>query len=56
MATKAQLIEFILDKFTETDGNAVSKSKLENLRKAELEEFIAAHNMQSELESWLTSK
>lgn len=56
MATKAQLIEFILDKFTETDGNTVSKSKLENLRKAELEEFIAARNMQAELEAWLASK
>lgn len=53
MATKAQLIQFILDTFREPDGNEPSKTKLDGLKKAELEEFIKARGLEKELEEWL---
>ena len=52
-ATKIQLIDFIIEKFNEPGGNAVSKSKLEILKKAELEELIESKNLNNELEKWL---
>lgn len=55
MATKAQLIKFIMEKFSESDGNPVSKSKLESFRKAELEKFIQDRDAEAELQEWLNS-
>ena len=56
MGTKAQLIEFILERFEESDGDAPSKNKLDQCKKADLEELVKAHNLESEFESWLASK
>ena len=53
MATKAQLINFIMETFEEADGNPVSKSKLDALKKADLEELIKARGLESKLEAWL---
>ena len=52
-ATKTQLIDFIIEKFNEPDGSLVSKSKLEILKKAELEELIESKNLNNELQRWL---
>lgn len=53
MATKAQLIKFIIDSFTEADGNPVSKTKLESYKKADLEKFIKDRNAEADLQKWL---
>jgi len=53
MATKAQLISFILEKFVEPSGEPVCKAKLDGMKKAELEEFISAKGLESELKEWL---
>lgn len=53
MATKSQLIDFIISKFTEPDGNEVSRSKLEGFKKSDLEDFIRNHNLESALTDWL---
>mgnify|MGYP006988902146 CR=1 FL=1 len=53
MATKSQLIKFIMDTFTEADGNPVSKSKLESYKKADLEKFIKDRNAEADLAEWL---
>lgn len=53
MATKAQLINFIMDTFSEPDGNEVSKSKLEGFKKADLENFIKEKGAEAELQEWL---
>lgn len=53
MATKAQLINFIIEMFTEADGNEVSRSKLETFKKSDLEEFIKSRDLTSALEEWL---
>lgn len=53
MATKAQLIKFIIEKFCEADGAEVSKSKLDSYKKADLEKFIQDRNAEAELEAWL---
>lgn len=55
MATKAQLIQFIMEQFEESDGNEVSKSKLDGLKKAELEEFIKEKGLEDELSNWLAN-
>lgn len=55
MATKAQLIEFIMEKFTEPSGEPVAKSKLDGLKKADLEEFIREKGLEEELKAWLNS-
>lgn len=55
MATKAQLIKFIMETFTEYDGEAISKSKLDGYKKAELEEFISYVRMESELSDWINN-
>ena len=54
MATKAQLINFIMEKFQQSDGEPVSKSKLDGLKKAELEDFISAMGLEDELKEWLS--
>lgn len=54
MATKAQIIAFIIEMFEESDGNAVSKSKLDSFKKSELEEFIKAKGLKEDLEKWLS--
>lgn len=53
MATKAQLISFIIEMFNEADGNAVSRSKLEMFKKGDLEEFIKSRGLESKLNEWL---
>lgn len=55
MGTKVQLINFILEKFTDAEGNAVSKSKLDGLKKADLEEFIKERGLEDEFSSWLAN-
>ena len=56
MATKAQIINFILETFTEADGEPVSKSKLESYKKADLEAFIKEKDVSAELEAWLKAQ
>jgi len=56
MGTKAQLIEFILERFEETGGDVPSKNKLDQCKKADLEELIEAHDLGPEFESWLASR
>lgn len=53
MATKAQLIEFIIETFVEESGSEISKAKLESYKKKDLEEFIAAKSAQDALQKWL---
>lgn len=53
MATKAQLIAFIVERFTEANGNDVSKSKLDAYKKADLEQFIKAEGLEEDLKKWL---
>lgn len=53
MATKSQLISFIMEMFEEADGNEISKSKLDSYKKSELEELIKARGLEAELEAWL---
>ena len=53
MATKAQLISFILEKFVEPSGEPVSKAKLDSMKKADLEEFIKAKGLEEDLKAWL---
>lgn len=54
MATKAQLIDFIVEKFNQVDGQPVSKSKLDAYKKADLEKFIEDRGMTADLEIWLS--
>lgn len=54
MATKAQLIDFIMCTFVEPEGNPVSKTKLESCKKSELESFIKDKGLEGELNDWLT--
>ena len=56
MATKAQLINFILEMFSEPDGKEVSKSKLEGFKKADLEEFIKEKGAEDKLTEWLEAQ
>lgn len=56
MATKAQLIKFIMETFTESNGEAISKSKLDGYKKADLEEFISARELETELADWLNQQ
>lgn len=55
MATKAQLIQFIMDTFCEADGEEVSRTKLETFKKSELEEFIKERKMEAKLDEWLSN-
>jgi len=55
MATKAQLINFIIEMFEEETGDPVSQSKLESYKKADLEEFIHAKGLEDRLASWLSA-
>lgn len=56
MATKAQLINFIMEMFAESDGGEVSRSKLDAYKKADLEKFIADRGCTAELEAWLEAQ
>ena len=47
MANKAQIMDYICEKFTEPEGMPVSLAKLDKYKKAELEEY---------LEKWIESK
>lgn len=55
MATKAQLINFIMEMFTEADGSEISKSKLESFKKSDLEELIKARGLEAKLDAWLAN-
>lgn len=55
MATKAQLITFIIETFTEADGTAIAKSKLDGYKKADLEEFILQKGANQLLKEWLST-
>lgn len=56
MATKAQLVNYIADQFETTDGVPASMAKLDSYKKAELEEFIKAHDCEKDVEAWLASR
>lgn len=56
MATKSQLINFILEMFKEPDGNDIPKSKLDSFKKSELEEFIQNKGAEEDLKNWLASQ
>ena len=53
MGTKAQLINFIIENFTEPDGNPITKSRLDSFKKADLEEFITTRGVEEEFVDWL---
>lgn len=53
MATKAQLINFIIETFEEADGKPITKADLDRFKKAELEEFVKEKGAEAELEAWL---
>lgn len=55
MATKSQLINFIIEKFQEPTGEPVMKAKLDSLKKSELEEFIQVKGLEDELKAWLAA-
>ena len=52
-ATKAQLVEFILDNFEGPDHIPASRAKLESYKKSELEEFVKAMSSEEEVAEWL---
>lgn len=52
-ATKAQIIDFIIDNFEGPGKMPASKSKLESYKKSELEEFITQKASEAELNTWL---
>jgi len=55
MATKAQLIKFIMETFSEPDGSEISKPKLDSYKKSDLEDLIKSKGLESQLESWLSA-
>ena len=55
MATKAQLISFIIEKFAEASGEPISKAKLDSYKKADLEEFVKEKGLESDLKEWLAA-
>lgn len=56
MATKAQLISFIMEKCAEPSGEAITKAKLDAFKKAELEEFIKNKGLEDSLKAWLAEQ
>lgn len=56
VATKAQLVDFIIANFEEPGNSPVSKTKLESYKKAELEEFINEKSSEDEVTKWIASK
>lgn len=55
MATKAQIVNYIAEKYETEDKMPVSMQKLDSYKKAELEEFIEKRNDSEELEKWIES-
>lgn len=53
LGTKSQLIDFIVEKFVDSEGNVVSKSKLDSYRKADLEDLIVSRGLESQFEKWI---
>jgi len=51
-ATKAKLVEFIIDNFENPEHSPASKSKLESFKKAELEEFIHEKSSEEAFDAW----
>lgn len=55
-ATKAQLVDFIIENFEGPDHIPASKAKLESFKKADLEEFVAEKSSEEALEAWIANK
>lgn len=55
MGTKAQLINFIIEKFQEPSGETISKSRLDGMKKSELEEFVKARGCEDEFKAWVAA-
>ncbi len=55
MGTKAQLIDYIIAHYTTSDGSLVSMSKLDSLKKSELEEFIKSQGMEEDAKQWIAT-
>lgn len=53
MGTKSQLIDFIVEKFVDGEGNNISKSKLDTYKKADLEDLIKSRGLESKFEEWI---
>lgn len=56
MASKAQMIDFISEKYTEKEGTPVSLAKLDSCKKADLEQFIEEKGEKENLEKWISEK
>lgn len=56
MASKSQLIDYIVEHYTTKEGIPASMSKLDGYKKADLEEFIDKNKDSDNLEKWLASK
>lgn len=56
MGTKAQLVEYITEHFETEDGMPVSVSKLDSIKKADLEKFIESQDEESNYKEWLATK
>jgi len=56
MGTKAQLVEYITEHFETEDGMPVSMSKLDSIKKADLEKFIESQDEESNYKEWLATK
>lgn len=54
MASKAQLVDYIVENFEGPGHIPVSRSKIESFKKTDLEEFIKKKSSEDELEAWLT--
>lgn len=55
MATKAQLIDYIVNNFEGPDNEPASKAKLEGYKKSELEELVDAKASMEEAEEWIAN-
>lgn len=56
MASKAQIVDFILENYQTSDGMPVSLSKLDSIKKSELENFISEEGESENLEKWIANK
>ena len=55
MASKAQIVEYISEKFEAPEGMPVSLAKLDSYKKAELEKFIEEKGEKEKLDEWLAN-
>lgn len=56
MASKAQIIDYISEKYQEKEGTPVSLAKLDSYKKADLEQFIKEKGDEKDLEEWINNK